>query len=95
MVIQVVKQKLLFNQNNFARPYFTVDFRSFTAFKCPNCFSGEAEKRYLDLMKKKEIVVNDKLKINNVIKDLDEKKNKAVVKAWEQVTICRRRERER
>jgi len=46
---------------------------------------GEAEKRYLDLMKKKGIVEGDKETINTVIKDLDLKKNKAVKKAWEQV----------
>ena len=46
---------------------------------------GEAEKRYLDLVKRKDIVTNDKQKINKVIKDLDEKKNRAVRKAWEQV----------
>ena len=39
---------------------------------------GEAEKRYNDLVKRKDIVTNDKRKINKVIKDLDEKKNRAV-----------------
>ena len=46
---------------------------------------GEAEKRYIDLVKRKDIVTNDKHKINKVIKDLDEKKNRAVRRAWEQV----------
>ncbi|XP_063695343.1 structural maintenance of chromosomes protein 2-like [Bolinopsis microptera] len=46
---------------------------------------GEAEKRYIDLVKRKDIVTNDKHKINKVIKELDEKKNRAVRRAWEQV----------
>ena len=46
---------------------------------------GEAEKRYLELVKRKDIVTNDKKKINKVILDLDEKKNRAVKKAGEQV----------
>lgn len=36
-------------------------------------------------MKKKEIVENDKAKIEAVIQELDEKKRQAIEKAWEQV----------
>uniref|UniRef100_A0A7M5XBT0 SMC hinge domain-containing protein n=2 Tax=Clytia hemisphaerica TaxID=252671 RepID=A0A7M5XBT0_9CNID len=39
---------------------------------------GKAEEKYNDLMKKKKIVENDKKKIEEVIKDLDQKKNEAL-----------------
>ncbi|XP_060555176.1 LOW QUALITY PROTEIN: structural maintenance of chromosomes protein 2-like [Ruditapes philippinarum] len=46
---------------------------------------GKAEEQYQDLMKKRKIVLNDKAKISAVILELDEKKNEALKKAWEQV----------
>lgn len=36
-------------------------------------------------MKKRKIVLNDKAKIAAVIEELDQKKNEALTKAWEQV----------
>ena len=36
-------------------------------------------------MKKRKIVLNDKAKISAVIAELDQKKNEALKKAWEQV----------
>lgn len=41
--------------------------------------------QYADLMKKRKIVLNDKAKIAAVIAELDQKKNEALKKAWEQV----------
>ncbi len=41
--------------------------------------------QYNDLTKKKKIVENDKKKIEEVIQELDMKKNEALQKAWEQV----------
>lgn len=41
--------------------------------------------QYNRLIKNKETVLNDKAKIEAVIKELDEKKRQAIVKAWEQV----------
>lgn len=41
--------------------------------------------QYTDLMKKKKIVENDKLKIASTIAELDEKKNEALKKAHQQV----------
>lgn len=41
--------------------------------------------QYADLMKKRKIVLNDKTKIAAVIEELDQKKNEALTKAWEQV----------
>ena len=41
--------------------------------------------QYTDLMKKRQIVLNDKAKIAAVIAELDEKKNEALKKAYEQV----------
>ncbi|XP_072023463.1 LOW QUALITY PROTEIN: structural maintenance of chromosomes protein 2-like [Amphiura filiformis] len=49
-----------------------------------NMFS-KAEEKYTDLIKKKKIVENDKLKIMDTIRELDEKKNEALKKAWAQV----------
>eukprot|EP00112_Aurelia_sp_Birch-Aquarium-sp1_P013858 Seg2963.2 transcript_id=Seg2963.2/GoldUCD/mRNA.D3Y31 product="Structural maintenance of chromosomes protein 2" protein_id=Seg2963.2/GoldUCD/D3Y31 len=46
---------------------------------------GKAEEKYNDLMKKKKIVEDDKTKIEEVIQELDMKKNEALQKAWEQV----------
>ncbi|XP_053395327.1 structural maintenance of chromosomes protein 2-like [Mercenaria mercenaria] len=46
---------------------------------------GKAEEQYQDLMKKRKIVLNDKAKISAVIAELDQKKNEALKKAWEQV----------
>ncbi|XP_052557368.1 structural maintenance of chromosomes protein 2 [Tympanuchus pallidicinctus] len=46
---------------------------------------SEAEERYNDLMKKKRIVENDKVKILATIEELDRKKNKALHIAWEKV----------
>ncbi|XP_041357437.1 structural maintenance of chromosomes protein 2-like [Gigantopelta aegis] len=46
---------------------------------------GKAEEQYTDLMKKRKIVLQDKAKIASVIQELDEKKNEALKKAWEQV----------
>ncbi|XP_014468337.1 PREDICTED: structural maintenance of chromosomes protein 2 isoform X2 [Dinoponera quadriceps] len=43
------------------------------------------EEQYNDTMKKKKIVENDKIKILETIKHLDEKKKDILVKAWEQV----------
>ncbi|XP_061684622.1 structural maintenance of chromosomes protein 2 [Syngnathoides biaculeatus] len=46
---------------------------------------NEAEERYNDLMKKKRIVENDKAKILQTIKELDQKKNEALNVAWQKV----------
>lgn len=46
---------------------------------------NEAEERYNDLMKKKRIVENDKAKILQTIKELDQKKNQALNLAWQKV----------
>eukprot|EP00794_Sanderia_malayensis_P008232 gene8232-9114_t len=46
---------------------------------------GKAEEKYNDLVKKKKIVENDKKKIEEVIQELDMKKNEALQKAWQQV----------
>ncbi|XP_065603158.1 structural maintenance of chromosomes protein 2 [Cyrtonyx montezumae] len=46
---------------------------------------SEAEERYNDLMKKKRIVENDKIKILATIEELDRKKNRALHIAWEKV----------
>jgi len=46
---------------------------------------GKAEEKYNDLMKKKKTVETDKEKIEDVIKELDEKKNEALRTAWVQV----------
>lgn len=40
-------------------------------------------------MKKRKIVLNDKTKIAAVIEELDQKKNEALTKAWEQVNKVR------
>ena len=45
--------------------------------------------QYNDLVKKKEIVENDKLKIAELITQLDHKKNEALQGAYERVnTVC-------
>lgn len=41
--------------------------------------------QYNDLVKKKEIVENDKLKIGELITQLDHKKNEALLLAYEKV----------
>ncbi|XP_056265263.1 structural maintenance of chromosomes protein 2 [Pseudoliparis swirei] len=46
---------------------------------------NEVEERYNDLMKKKRIVENDKAKILQTIKELDQKKNEALSVAWQKV----------
>ncbi|KAI5628196.1 structural maintenance of chromosomes protein 2, partial [Silurus asotus] len=46
---------------------------------------SEAEERYNDLRKKKRIVENDKAKILETIKELDQKKNEALNVAWQKV----------
>lgn len=46
---------------------------------------GKAEENCNELMKKKSIIENDKLKILETIAELDRKKNEAVTKAYEQV----------
>lgn len=43
------------------------------------------EEQYNDTLKKKRIVENDKKKILETIKHLDEKKKQTLIKAWEQV----------
>lgn len=43
------------------------------------------EEQYNDTLKKKKIVENDKKKILETIKHLDERKRQVLVKAWEQV----------
>jgi structural maintenance of chromosome 2 len=45
----------------------------------------KAEAKYNELLKKKAIVEADKAKIEAVIAELDEKKNEALLKAYEQV----------
>lgn len=42
--------------------------------------------QYNDLMKKKRIVENDKAKILQTIKELDQKKNEALNLAWQKVS---------
>eukprot|EP01080_Neovahlkampfia_damariscottae_P003009 gene3009-5019_t len=44
-----------------------------------------AQQEYKDLLSKKKIVEQDKDKIEQVIKEVDEKKNEAIVKTWEKV----------
>lgn len=46
---------------------------------------GKAEEQYNDLVKKRGIVLNDKAKIAAAIVELDEKKNEALQKAYQQV----------
>ncbi|PIK39131.1 putative structural maintenance of chromosomes protein 2 [Apostichopus japonicus] len=46
---------------------------------------SKAEEKYNDLIKKKQIVAKDKSLIMATIKELDEKKNEALRKAWQQV----------
>jgi len=43
------------------------------------------EEQYNDTLKKKRIVENDKNKILETIKHLDEKKKQTLLKAWKQV----------
>lgn len=43
--------------------------------------------QYNDLMKKKRIVENDKAKILQTIKELDQKKNQALNLAWQKVWL--------
>lgn len=49
-----------------------------------NLFDKE-EEQYNDTLKKKRIVENDKNKILETIKHLDEKKKQTLLKAWKQV----------
>lgn len=44
--------------------------------------------QYNDLMKKKRIVENDKAKILQTIKELDQKKNEALNLAWQKVSLA-------
>jgi structural maintenance of chromosome 2 len=44
-----------------------------------------AQQEYKDLISKKKIVEQDKEKIEQVIKEVDQKKNEAIVKTWEKV----------
>jgi len=44
-----------------------------------------AEQEYKELMEKKRIIENDKAKIENVIQELDEKKNEALKTTWQKV----------
>jgi structural maintenance of chromosome 2 len=44
-----------------------------------------AQQEYKDLISKKKIVEQDKDKIEQVIKEVDQKKNEAIVKTWEKV----------
>uniref|UniRef100_A0A8C3UJE4 Uncharacterized protein n=1 Tax=Catharus ustulatus TaxID=91951 RepID=A0A8C3UJE4_CATUS len=46
---------------------------------------SDAEERYNDLMKKKRIVENDKIKILTIIKELDWKKKQVLEVAWKKV----------
>ncbi|UYV62316.1 SMC2 [Cordylochernes scorpioides] len=46
---------------------------------------GKAENQYQDLLEKKRIVEDDKVKIGLVIQDLDKKKKEALAVAWEKV----------
>lgn len=45
----------------------------------------KAEENCNDLLKKKQIIEKDKMKILHTINDLDQRKNEAVTKAYEQV----------
>ena len=45
----------------------------------------KAEREYVDLLQKKKMVEEDRAKIQKAIKDLDEKKNLALLKAHSQV----------
>ncbi len=58
---------------------------SLIAEACANSFSMHALTQYNDLVKKKEIVENDKLKIAELITQLDHKKNEALEGAYERV----------
>ncbi|XP_046391421.1 structural maintenance of chromosomes protein 2 [Ischnura elegans] len=46
---------------------------------------GKVEEQYNHLIRKKKIVLHDKEQIMRVIQDLDDKKKRAVAKAWQQV----------
>ncbi|XP_063687753.1 structural maintenance of chromosomes protein 2-like [Bolinopsis microptera] len=81
--LKASKEKLSKNVNMRAM-HLLVDVTMVTNMRAMHLL-GEAEKRYIDLVKRKDIVTNDKHKINKVIKELDEKKNRAVRRAWEQV----------
>lgn len=45
------------------------------------------EEQYNEMVKKKKIVENDKRKILETIKHLDEKKKETLLEAWEQVYL--------
>lgn len=47
----------------------------------------KVEEQYNEMLKKKKIVENDKTKILETIKHLDEKKKETLLKAWEQVLL--------
>ncbi|EDQ90224.1 uncharacterized protein MONBRDRAFT_18617 [Monosiga brevicollis MX1] len=66
---------LLANQTKLEK---TVNMKVLSMFE-------KAEAKYNDLLKKKAIVEQDKEKIEAVIKELDEKKNEALLKAYAQV----------
>ena len=54
-----------------------------------SCFVYVCVVQYNEVMKKREIVLNDKQKIAAVIQELDEKKNEALKKAHKQVNkVC-------
>ena len=46
---------------------------------------GKAEEQYQELCKRREIVLNDKHKMQAIIDELDKKKNDALMKVYEEV----------
>merc|ERR1719401_2019236 len=45
----------------------------------------KAEQEYKDLLQKRDIILNDKCKIEHVIRDLDEKKTETLRRTWQKV----------
>ncbi|XP_010017174.1 PREDICTED: structural maintenance of chromosomes protein 2 [Nestor notabilis] len=68
-------QKLQETKDNLGR---NVNMRSMTML-------SDTEEKYNELMKKRRIVENDKIKILSAIEELDQKKIKALHMAWEKV----------
>ncbi|KAL9650452.1 hypothetical protein ABK040_004676 [Willaertia magna] len=75
---QQAKEKLIQLKSESEQLAKTINKKVMTMYE-------KAEQEYLDLMKKRGIVENDKKKIENVISDLDDKKKEAINKTWKKV----------
>ncbi|KYQ89750.1 structural maintenance of chromosome protein [Tieghemostelium lacteum] len=75
---QKVRKQLIELTNEIERLSKTINKKVMTMYE-------KAEQEYQELMSKKEIVENDKLKIENVIAELDEKKNESLKQTWVKV----------